>query len=107
MKFEQRYIAKLERDLFSDSVGPVAFSRTFSMNCAPRYTITKQQVSEILELLALVEKHKRSPLEFSRKDKIVIMSENLKTTIVDIEKIKQYLILSKEILKKANSGMTH
>ncbi len=32
MEFEQRYIAKLERELFSDSVGPVAFSRTFSMN---------------------------------------------------------------------------
>ena len=32
MKFEQRYIAKLERELFSDSVVPVAFSRTFSMN---------------------------------------------------------------------------
>ncbi|MCK4335482.1 MAG: hypothetical protein KAW40_02030 [Candidatus Aenigmarchaeota archaeon] len=32
MKFEQRYIAKLERELFSDSVGSVAFSRTFSMN---------------------------------------------------------------------------
>lgn len=32
MEFEQRYIAKLERELFSDSVVPVAFSRTFSMN---------------------------------------------------------------------------
>lgn len=86
---------------------PKSNFRTFSMNCAPRYHISKEQVSEILEILALVEKHKRSPLEFTRKDKVIIMSESLKTTVIDIEKIKQYLVLSKKILEKANLGISH
>ncbi len=79
--------------------------RVFRDYCAPRYMITKEQVIEILDILSLVEKHKRSPLEFSRNDKVIIMTDSLKTSIIDIEKIKKYLILSKAILQKANSGM--
>jgi len=77
--------------------------RTFSEKCAPRYNIDHEEIRQILDILSTAEKHKKSPLEFSRKDKIVIMSDNLKTSIIDIEKIKQYLILSKKIIERANS----
>jgi hypothetical protein len=77
----------------------------FSEKCAPRFKITAQEVEEILDILALVEKHRKSPLEFARKDKVVIMSDNLKTNIIDIQKIKQYLILAKKVLQQANSGI--
>jgi len=82
---------------------PKSNFRVFSDKCAPRYGIEKEQISEILDILALVERHKRSPLEFARKDKVIIMSDNLKTSVIDIQIIKNYLILSKSILEKANS----
>jgi hypothetical protein len=81
--------------------------RVFSEKCAPRYQLTKQEISEILDILALVEKHKRAPLEFARRDKVIIMSDNLRTTILDIEKIKTYLRASKNLIEKANSGISH
>jgi len=81
--------------------------QVFREKCAPRYNISREQISEILEVLTLIEKHKKSPLEFARKDKVIIMSNNLKTNIIDIEKIKQYLVLSKKLIEKANSGMAH
>ena len=77
--------------------------QTFSEKCAPRYNISKQEIIQILEILSIVEKHKQSPLEFQRKDKVVIMSENMKTSIIDITKVKTYLLLTKKILEKANN----
>jgi len=81
--------------------------RIFSEKCAPRYDISKEQVIEILDALSIAEKHRKSPLEFARKDKVVIMSDNLKTSIIDIDRIKKYLILSKKLLEKANLGILH
>lgn len=80
--------------------------QVFKHKCAPRYQINKEQISEILEILSLVEKHKKSPLEFQRKDKVVIMSDNLRTNVIDIEKIKSYLTTSKRLLERANSGIS-
>jgi len=79
----------------------------FKEKCAPRFNITKEEISQMLEILALVEKHKKSPLEFTRRDKVVIMSDNLRTTTIDIDKIKQYLVLTKKIIQKAKSGISH
>ncbi len=79
----------------------------FRDKCAPRFNILKEEISQILEILALVEKHKKSPLEFTRKDKVIIMSDNLRTTTLDIEKIKQYLVLTKKIIQKASLGVSH
>ena len=79
--------------------------QVFRHKCAPRYHIEREQITEILEILALVEKHRKSPLEFQRKDKVVIMSNNLKTSVIDIERVKSYLTTSKKLLERANSGI--
>jgi len=78
----------------------------FKEKCAKKYNISETEMEEITELLSMAEKHKRSPLEFSRKDKIIIMSDNLKTNILDIIKIKHYLILSKSLLERVNSHIS-
>ncbi len=75
----------------------------FKDKCAFRYGISEQEVAKIIEIFNLVEKHKNSPFEFVKKDKIVIMGENLQTATITIEKIKEYLFLSKIILKKVES----
>ena len=86
---------------------PKSNFRVFSEKCAPRFNITKQEISEILDILSLVEKHRRSPLEFARKDKVVIMTENLRTSVLGIEKVKTYLTLTKALIQKTNQGITH
>ena len=60
-------------------------------------------VNKIKEILELNKKHKQSALEFIKKDKIVILSDNLGTQTIDIQKIKVYLLLAKELLMKTNN----
>jgi len=78
----------------------------FLNKCTKRYNITEEEISSILELITLVEKHKKSPVEFIRRDKIVIMEESLKTTTIDSESLKKYLVLAKNMVNKAKFGMS-
>ena len=73
---------------------------TFKEKCAPRYGISQQEVDKITVLFELAEKHKKSPLEFVRNDKVVIMSENFQTNTITVEKTKEFVILAKNILSK-------
>lgn len=77
--------------------------RTFQEKCVLRYKITKEEIKLILELFDAVEKHKESPFEFIKDEKIVILSENLKPKIITIEEIKEFLTLAKSVLKKTKS----
>ena len=79
--------------------------RIFTERCAPRYDINKNEIRIIIELFNFVEKHKESPFEFIKNDKIIILSENLEPTTLSIEKTKEFLIIAKEILKKTKEGM--
>lgn len=74
--------------------------RIFIKTCCPYYKITQKETDSIMELFELVEKHKQSTAEFLKDKKVVILSENLKTEIITIEKIKEFFNLSKEIMKK-------
>ena len=75
----------------------------FKNKCAPRYNIAPEQVAKILEIFNLAEKHKKSPFEFVRNNKIVIMTNALKTDTITIEKMKDYIFTSKDILRKADT----
>lgn len=70
---------------------------------AGRYEITPEQLKKIVEIISLAEKHKRSPFEFVKEDKIIILSDRMQTDTISIDKIKSFLIEVKDILKKANS----
>jgi len=75
----------------------------FKNQCAPRFQISPEQVSKIREIFELIEKHKNSPFEFVRNDKVVIMTNALKTDTVTIEKMKSYILLTKDLLRKADT----
>ena len=79
--------------------------RIFTEKCAPRYNIGKGEIKLILELFEFVERHKASPFEFVKDEKIVILSENSKPTTLSLEKTKEFLIMAKDILKKTKEGM--
>ena len=74
---------------------------TFKRRCAKRFGITDEEINIIIEVFKIVNQHKNSPFEFMRKDKIVIMADNLHTETISIEKIKQYLAYTKSMLSKA------
>ncbi len=79
--------------------------KTFTEKCSPRYQISKEEIKLILELFDFVEKHKESPFEFIREEKVVILSENMKPKTLTIEKTKEFLILAKNILRKTRDVM--
>ncbi len=84
---------------------PKANFRLFMKKCCPYYKITKKESDSITQLFELAEKHKQSTAEFIRQEKIVILSENLKTETITIEKIKEFLILAKSIMGKTLQTM--
>lgn len=75
--------------------------RTFT-KCAKGYNLTNEQIKKILEILELNKKHKQSAMEFVKRNRIIILSDSLGTQILDIHKIKEYLILAKELLMRVN-----
>ena len=79
---------------------------TFINKCAKRYNITPEETDDITELITIIEGHRKSPMEFTRMDKIVIMSESLNTLIIDSNKLKKYLSLAKNLVNKAKFGMS-
>jgi hypothetical protein len=78
----------------------------FITKCAKRYNLTTEELDEIINLINLMQNHKKSPMEFTRKDKVIILSESLKTTAIDSEKLKKYLYLAKNLINKAKFGMS-
>jgi len=74
--------------------------RTFKEKCAPRYGISPQEIGKITNLFEIAEKHKKSSMEFVRKDKIVIVSNGFQTNTITVEKTKEFVILAKNILSK-------
>jgi len=74
---------------------------TFMLKTSQRYGISALELEKIREFVHLVEKHKKSPIEFSRREKVVIMSDDLSTRQITSEKLKDYLFLIKNLFRKA------
>lgn len=81
--------------LFSD---PKSNLRTFKEKCAPNYQISEDEIKILEELFDLAKKHKQSPMEFVRNEKVVILT-NGNPDILTLEKVKEFLVLAKNILR--------
>ena len=79
--------------------------KIFKVKCAPRYNISIEEIKLMLELFDLIEKHKKSPFEFKKQEKIVILSENSSPKVIVIENAKEFLALAKGILIKSKNVM--
>jgi len=75
---------------------------TFMNKCAKSYNLTNEQIKKIKEILDIQKQHRESAMEFVKRDKVVILSDNLKTQTLNIKQIKEYLLLAKELLMKIN-----
>jgi len=65
------------------------------------YSINEEQIARIVEIFRLMERHKKSPFEFVKEDKIVIMSEGMRADTLSLEKIKFFLLEAKDVHRKA------
>ena len=77
-------------------------STYFFSKCAKNYSFSNEQLKNIKEIFEVYRNHKNSAMEFVKNDKVVILSDNLKTKVLDIVLIKKYLLLAKEVLMKVN-----
>jgi hypothetical protein len=84
---------------------PIQNLRTFKVKCAPKYDISFTEIKLMVELFNIIEKHKKSPFEFRKEDKIVILSENSEPKIIIFEDTKEFLTLAKEILNKTKKNI--
>jgi len=75
---------------------------TFLNKLAKNYSLNNEQIKKIRNIIETNKKHKKSAMEFVKKDKIVILTDNLNTQILDINIIKEYLLLAKELIMKTN-----
>ncbi len=117
---ENRLIKKILEDLYESASATVqailsyesAYKRItlqdsktnwaiFKEQCAPRFNIEMPELQVLFELFSLAEKYKSSSMDFIRKDKLVIMSDSLRTESVGLEQLKKYLNLIKVLLLKA------
>jgi len=72
----------------------------FKQKCSIRYTITNEEIQDIIKIFNLHKKHKESGFEFIKNGKVIIMSDNLQTESITLEKTKQFLNTAKSVLKK-------
>lgn len=75
----------------------------FEQKCAPRYNISSEEIIGIKKIIDLFESHKISPMEFSRQNTFVIMTEDLRTDSISVPNLKSMLGISKNLIRKAES----
>ena len=76
---------------------------TFKNKSSKRFDITNQEIALILKLFDLEQNHKKSSMEFTKDNKLIILSEDMRQRIITLEEIKQFLQLSKDVLKKTKN----
>lgn len=74
--------------------------KTFVKQCSESYKITKDELKKIVKISAISRAQKDSPMEFLKNQKVVIFSTKMDPKQIEIEEIKDFLLVAKSILKK-------
>ena len=77
----------------------------FEQKCAAVYYLTQEEMTGIRQIMDLFESHKSSPMEFSRQNKFIIMSDSLKTDSITVQKLKLMLGTAKTFARKAENSL--
>mgnify|MGYP001615170786 FL=1 len=65
-----------------------------------RYNIERMHLSALKDIKELLEHQKKSPVEFTRKDKLIMLSQNYKVQkTMTIEKVKEYINQAKPFIQ--------
>lgn len=74
----------------------------FKEKCVPKYNLNKEYIGLIIKVKDAVIAHRKSPVEFARKDNFVICLDNYKLKTITMEQIKKYIELTKNFLKETD-----
>jgi phage regulator Rha-like protein len=72
------------------------------LRLAGRHGIDKEQIMLMQDIKSMISQHKDSPVEFARKDKFVICSEEYALTSVSLEQMKTFIKRARRFLDKVN-----
>jgi len=75
----------------------------FRETCVLKYKIDKSYVSDIQDLKNIILAHKKSPVEFTRKDRFVICSDNYKLKTISIDELKKQIDKAKLFIQEMNN----
>jgi hypothetical protein len=74
----------------------------FKERCAPKFKVEKEYLNLIREVKDIILEHKKSPVEFVRKDRFVICNGNYKMKTISVDQIKKYISQTKTFVGKMN-----
>ncbi|MFA5084690.1 MAG: hypothetical protein WC475_04945 [Candidatus Paceibacterota bacterium] len=90
-------------------IGPITITKldvsgqnwsTF-MKCYSRFNMSAEEITKLREMLEIIARHQSSAVEFTRKDRLVFMSNGAHAESVGFDQMKAYMNNLKAILKKA------
>jgi hypothetical protein len=76
---------------------------TFEQTCAKRYTFPRELMETYRDIERIRQARKDSPIEFTRKGKVVICSDNYHMKVIDEKMIKGYVDVTRRFLKKVEA----
>ena len=79
--------------------------KNFIENLARGYDLNEKEITKIKRLFEIDERYKQSAIEFVKKEKVIMMSDNLDINSINLEEIKEYLMLAKSIFLKISSKL--
>ncbi len=74
----------------------------FRLNCAQRYNFPRENIALIQDVKELIVNRRQAPMEFARKDKFIIASENYKLHAISLDIIKKYISQAKLFMNRLN-----
>ncbi|KYK25726.1 hypothetical protein AYK26_01785 [Euryarchaeota archaeon SM23-78] len=74
----------------------------FKDKMIPRHNLSPRHAKLIRELREIISEHKKSPIEFARKDKFVICSPTYSLKTIDINLVKKYIFETKVFVDNIN-----
>lgn len=70
----------------------------FRSEIVPRFRIRNDFISLMQEIRGIIREHKKSPVEFSRRENFVICSDNYKVRSLSADVVKRYVAKAKEFI---------
>ncbi len=75
----------------------------FKEICVLKYNIDKSYIADIQDMKNIIIAHKKSPVEFARKDRFVICSNNYKLETISVNEIKKHIDKAKLFIQEINN----
>ncbi len=72
----------------------------FEQHTAKRYQIRKEAVEMLKEVKSVLNEHGKSPIEFVRKGRLIICSDDYQMQYLDMDRLKEYLGETRKVMAR-------